>query len=69
MTGTKAIATSEMRTFMENMTPMYTAIRKMVLISSSTWSAMNERTFSTSEVQRCTMSPVGFCTCQLYGRR
>ena len=44
-------------------------IMNSVPSSSSSWSITNARTISTSEMQRWIMSPVLFCTCQLYGRR
>ena len=65
ISGTNAKATSEMRRSIVNMIAVYTVIRKTVVRNSSIWSAMNARTFSTSDVQRWMMSPVGFLTCQL----
>ena len=54
---------------MENMTDRANAMRNTMRNTSVSWPAMKLRTTSTSEVQRCTMSPVWLTLCQDSGRR
>jgi len=68
ITGKKAAAASVICTFMENMIPRYSTIRKQIRNTSGSCLHTKLRITSTSEVHLWMISPVWCFTCQEKGR-